>query len=149
MTTRVRNGSSRWRRRVKCSDTSKSSWDKSRKKSVATFDAYDRTDELLPLRWRHSERILMPTLSPIKWSRRKKESANNWGSTRHDAWEAHAGPLLNRSGIHSCLSHESVQHRWSTWAYSVRNPLLKEAHPLASQGVQKHRECTHPERRSR
>ena len=38
-------GSSRWRRRVKCSPTSKSSRTKSKKKSAGIFNAYDRIEE--------------------------------------------------------------------------------------------------------
>ena len=98
------------------------------------------------LSWRHSKRILVPTHTPTKWSRRKEESTNTRGSTGHVAWEKHAELLLGRSGIYGCLSHESMHHERSAWGNSIRAPCRKEADPVAPQGVRKHCECTHPER---
>ena len=55
---------------------------------------------------------------------------------------------MGRSNIHDRLSHESMHHQWSAQANSI-NPRCKEANTLAPQSVQKHCECTHPERKPR
>mgnify|MGYP006889233119 CR=1 FL=1 len=98
---------------------------------------------LLPPRWRHTKRILVLVHTATKWSCRKEESANTQGSTRH--WEAHDKLLLGRSCIHNRLSHESMHHKLSAWANSIRDPCWKKVDPTTPQSVQKHCICTHPE----